>query len=511
MKTWLAISFWVLLAWPVVAQNELPSTTSLPANMYHDTAHAPFLFGVASGDPLSDRVIIWTRISPAQNQNSIAVKWEMALDPLFNNIVNSGATEATGTKDWTVKVDADNLQAGTQYYYRFISPDGKYSATGRAKTAPAPGATHFRFASLSCSSIYSGFFNAYRRLGERNDIDLVVHLGDYIYDFVDEEEQLRVPLPYPQEPNDLATFRERHRYYLTDPDLRFARQQQTWIAIWDNHDIDVRHPEIDKQAKQAFFEYLPIREVTLEEPYRIYRQFSFGGLFDLFMLDMDSYVIKDGADRTFLGKQQLEWLKQSVSSSKATWKFIGSQKMVGGWYSKGIPKFLGLPGDGTFFDTSSFDGHDEERSALLQYFADSLINNLVVVSGDMHMTFAMNLTPDPHNRKVYNRRTGQGSVGVEILTTSISRGNFDEQGAPKPAAELVRKISMRTNPHHVFTDFIQHGYGILDITPDRVIAEMWYSPVLYQTPKEKFGVALKVRNGKNQWDWKLLAEPVKQE
>ncbi len=511
MKTWLAISFWVLLAWPVVAQNELPSTTTLAANMYHDTAHAPFLFGVASGDPLTDRVIIWTRISPAQNQNSIAVKWEMALDPLFNNIVNSGATEATSTKDWTVKVDADNLQPGTKYYYRFISPDGNYSATGRAKTAPATGAAHFRFASLSCSSIYSGFFNAYRRLGERDDIDLLVHLGDYIYDFVDKEEQLRVPLPYPLAPNDLATFRERHRYYLTDPDLRFARQQQTWVAIWDNHDIEVRHPEIDKQAKQAFFEYLPIREVTLEEPYRIYRQFSFGGLFDLFMLDMDSYEVKEGTDRTFLGKQQLEWLKQAVLSSTATWKFIGSQKMVGGWYSKGIPKFLGLPGDGTFFDTSSFDGYDEERSALLQYFVDSQINNLVVVSGDMHMTFAMNLAPEPHNRKKYKRLTGQGSVGVEILTTSISRGNFDEQGAPKPAAELVRKISMSTNPHHVFTDFIQHGYGILDITPERVIAEMWYSPVLYQTTKEKFGVALRVRNGKNRWDWRLLAEPVKQE
>lgn len=504
----MAILFWILALGSATAQNELPSVDSLPPNIYLDTAHAPFLFGVTSGDPLTDRVIIWTRITAANGATTVQVKWEMALDPLFNNIVNSGGTETTATKDWTVKVDATGLQPGTRYYYRFVAPNGSYSPTGRAKTAPANGVSSFRMASLSCSSIYSGFFNAYRRLGERDDIDLIVHLGDYIYDFVDGSEKVRVPSPYPTEPNDIHTFRERHKYYLADPDLRYARQQHTWVAIWDNHDIDIKHPEIDKQAKQAFFEYLPIREVSLEEPYRIYRKFSFGGLFDIFMLDMNSYVVKDGENKTFLGDTQLQWLQNEVSQSTAKWKVIGSQKMVGGWYSKGIPKFLGLPGDGTFFDTSSFDGHHEERKALLQFFADSAINNLVVISGDMHMTFAMNLSLDPHNRKTYKRRTAKGSVGVEILTGSISRGNFDEAGAPKPAIEVIRKISMRTNPHHVFTDFIQHGYGILDITTERVIAEMWYSPVLYKTDIEKFGIGLRVRNGKNKWDWRLLAEPV---
>lgn len=507
MKTLLTISIWLHSIGFASAQNELPSVDSFPPNIYLDTAHVPFLFGVTSGDPLTDRVIIWTRISPSNKSESVQVKWEIALDPLFNNLINSGGTEATLDKDWTIKVDADGLQPGTRYFYRFIAPDGKTSATGRAKTAPAEGASHFRLASMSCSSIYSGYFNAYQRIGERDDLDAVVHLGDYIYDFVDGSEEIRVPLPYPKEPNDLATFRERHRYYLADPDLRYARQQQTWIAIWDNHDIDVRHPEIDKQAKQAFFEYLPIREVSLEEPYRIYRKFSFGGLFDIFMLDMDSYVIKEGDERTFLGQSQLQWLKDEVSASTAKWKVIGSQKMIGGWYSRGIPKFLGLPGDGTFFDTSSFDGYHEERDALLQYFADSAINNLVVISGDMHMTFAMNLSPNPHSRKMYKRHTGKGSVGVEILTGSISRGNFDEAGAPKPAIEVIRKVSMRTNPHHVFTDFVQHGYGILDISPERIIAEMWYSPILLPTNTEKFGIGIRVRNGKNKWDWRLLAEP----
>ncbi len=431
----------------------------------------------------------------------------MALDSAFRNIINSGGTEAHKDRDWTVKVDVDGLKPGTRYYYRFTSPTGKHSATGRAKTAPAPGATHFRLASMSCSSIYSGYFNAYKRIGERDDLDLVVHLGDYIYDYVDGSEKVRVPSPYPKNPNDLATFRERHKYYLTDPDLRYARQQQTWIAVWDNHDIEISKPEIDKQAKQAFFEYLPIREVDLEEPYRIYRQFSFGGLFELFMLDMDSYVIKEGPGRTFMGQRQLQWLKKEVTASTAQWKVIGSQKMIGGWYSKGIPKWLGLPGDGTFFDPSSFDGYHEERDALLQFFADSAINNLVVISGDMHMTFAMNLSPAPRDKKQYKRRTGKGSVGVEILTGSISRGNFDEAGVPIPAIEVIRNVSARTNPHHVFTDFIQHGYGILDITPERIVAEMWYSPILYPTATEKFGVGLRVRDGQNKWDWRLLAEP----
>lgn len=508
MKVLVSITL-LLFGMGLHAQKELPSVDSLPPNMYLDTVFAPFLFGVTSGDPLTDRVIIWTRISPQGNQNPIQVKWEIATDTGFRQIVNQGGTETSKDRDWTIKVDADKLQPGTHYYYRFISPDGKHSPVGRARTAPAAGVKHFRMASFSCSSVYSGYFNAYRRIGERDDLDVVVHLGDYIYDYVDKDEKVRVPSPYPKQPIDLATFRERHKYYLADPDLRYARQQQTWIAIWDNHDIDVSKPDIDKQAKRAFFEYLPIREVSLEEPYRIYRKFSFGGLFELFMLDMDSYVVDSSEGRTFMGAAQLQWLKEEVTSSTAKWKIIGSQKLIGGWYSKGIPKFLGLPGDGTFFDPSSFDGYSEERDALLQFFADSAINNLVVVSGDLHMTFALNLSPNPHSRKHYKRRTGRGAVGVEILTGSITRGNFDEAGVPKAAAEVIRKVSMRTNPHHVFTDFIQHGYGILDITPERIIAEMWYSPVLYQTDTEKFGVGLRVPDGKNKWDWRMRAEPVK--
>lgn len=488
---------------------ELAFIDSLPPNMYLDTNHAPFHYGVTSGDPLPDGVIIWTRVSPQQPDEVIGVSWEVATDKTFNTIVQQGTYAANPVKDWTVKVDVGGLQPYTTYYYRF-QVKGKYSAIGRTKTAPDGHMEHLRVAGMSCSSIYSGYFNAYARVGERDDLDLVVHLGDYIYDFVDGDEKVRVPLPYPHDPQNLTEFRNRHKYYLTDPDLRLARQQQPWVLVWDNHDIDVGHPEIDVQAKQAFYEYLPIRVTDTVDVSRIYRQYKYGDLFELFMLDMDSYVIKvkdDSLNATFLGEQQKLWLEEGLKNSTARWKIIGSQKMVAGWYSKGLPFNKKIPGNGIFFDPSSFDGYYWERDSLLRFIDANNIDNVFVLSGDMHMSFVMNLSPDPKNRKAYKRRSGKGSVGVELLATSISRGNFDESGIPKALIPAAQRLSKKANPHHVWVDFMRHGYGLLDITPDRIVAELWYSPILYEAPYEEFGGGWRVRNGRNRWDWGRIVTP----
>lgn len=499
---------WLFVAGVVQAQ-ELTFVDSLPPNMYLDTTHAPFYYGVTSGDPLSDGVIIWTRVSPGQEQKPIQVTWEMATDTSFNNLVQQGTYTALPAKDWTVKIDVTGLHAYTMYYYRF-SVEGKYSATGRTKTAPLGEINHMRVAGMSCSSIFSGYFNAYARVGERDDLDLVVHLGDYIYDFVDGSEKVRVPSPYPEEPQNLEQFRNRHKYYLTDPDLRLARQQHPWVVIWDNHDIDVRHPEIDVQAKQVFYEYLPVRVTDTVDVTRIYRQYRYGNLFELFMLDMDSYVIKvkdDSLNATFLGEAQKQWLEDGLKNSTARWKIIGSQKMVAGWYSQGLPFNKKIPGNGIFFDPSSFDGYYWERDSLLRFIDANDIDNVFILSGDMHMSFVMNLSPDPKNRKAYKRRTGKGSVGVELLATSISRGNFDESGIPKALIPAAQRLSKKANPHHVWVDFMRHGYGLLDITPERIIAEFWYSPVLYEAPFEDFGGGWRVRDGRNRWDWGQTVTP----
>lgn len=486
---------------------------SLPPNIYLDTLHYPFTYGVNSGDPLADRVIIWTRIEPNKTNLPATVHWEMSTDKSFQTLANSGDYEATAEHDFTVKIDVTNLQAGTTYYYRFNDAAGHYSVTGRAKTAPVGELNHYRIAAMSCSSIFSGYFNAYRNLGQREDIDLVVHLGDYIYDYVDRDEQIRVPHPYPKEPTNLEEYRNQHKYYLADPDLRLARQNHSWIVVWDNHDIETDDPEIDRQAKQAFFEYVPVRVTDPNDPQKIYRSFQFGNLFQLSMTDMDTYEVEkseDSVNATFLGKAQFEWLEQQLADTNVVWKVIGSQKMVSGWYNKKLPKPMRFMGDDTFFDPSSFDGHAEERDSLLRYIGQQHIDNVFAVSGDMHVTFVANLVPDPFVRQHYNKHTGKGAVGVEFMPSSISRGNMDEAGVPPAFARVMERLSLRINPHHVYCEFTSHGYGVLDITPDRIIAELWYFPILKMTDQAIFGGAFKVKRGLNHWEWGRITKPITQ-
>lgn len=505
----------LLLLFPLLAQaqQELADIKQFPPNMYLDTAYAPFYLGVASGDPLRDRVLIWTHVTPPDNTTQqITLQWQVALDTSFQQMVNNGSVNVTAATDWTVKVDADKLQPGGTYYYRFETPEGKYSQTGRAKTLPGDTVSHLRFAIGSCSSVFSGYFNAYARIAERDDINVMLHLGDYIYDYVDEQEPYRVSDPYPAEPRDLNAFRERHKYYLADPDLRKARQQQTWIVIWDNHDILSDNTPGNASGKQAFFEYVPIRAYYPQEPYRIYRDFHFGKLVDLYMLDEDSYDQKypDPTKNTFLGIPQDRWLDFQLTASPAKWRIIGSQRLMGSWMRKGLPvKMFHIPGEGRYFDPGCWDGYVTERNHIYQLLRDNHIHNNIVVSGDLHMSFASNLVEDPLNRKLYNRHTGEGAVGVEFLPTSISRGNFDKQHLPKVVTNIARRVFRRINPQNVYMDLLQHGYGILDITPERCVAEFWYTPIRSVTTEQHMARGLQVLDGKDHWEWQQLLEPVK--
>lgn len=212
---------------------------TLPNRMFADTLHTPFLYGVASGDPTHQSVIIWTKTEPELTDSIANVSWQIADDEEMTNIIQSGSSTTSANKDWTVKIEVNDLLPHKFYYYRFVDLEGRHSATGRTKTAPTKNTNveKLNFAVTSCSSIYSGYFNAYARIAERNDIDLWIHLGDYIYDFVDQDEQVRVPYPSPIDPQTKTEFWQRHRYYLLDPDLRAVRQQQPIAALWDNHDI----------------------------------------------------------------------------------------------------------------------------------------------------------------------------------------------------------------------------------------------------------------------------------
>lgn len=495
-----------LAAFLLLAAISLRAQQLYPDHIYADTAYAPFYYGVASGDPLQDRVIIWTKVFVADTLIKVTpLRWQVATDSAFRHVVAAGLVTPLSEHDYTVKVDVTGLLAGYDYYYRFQTIDRHVSQTGKCKTLPDDSVKHIKFAVVSCSSVWSGYFNAYRRIAERSDIDYVVHLGDYVYDFADKEELRRMPAVYPVDPSTLAQWRERHTYYLLDPDLRAARQNKTWIAEWDNHDTNINGGDV-LEAIRAFYEYLPVRVPDESHPERIYRQFRFGPLVDLDMIDMHLFRGKEQyapGKGSVLGLQQDAWLKDKLATSQATWHLIGNQEMMGSWLSEGLPKAFHAPGNGHVFDPGNWDGYPEDRMRLYNFIDSHHIKNVVVLTGDAHMTFVIDLAKEPQNKQSYNRHTGEGAVGVEFLGPSITRGNMsDRKVVPKGSIPLVQSISKSINPHHRWVNFAKHGYFTLDVTYDRCIAEVWYAPILERSDKEKFGKGFTVLNGVSHWERK---------
>jgi alkaline phosphatase D len=497
----------------------LSAQTHYPDRIYADTAYAPFYYGVASGDPTQHEVILWTKLympdslgpRPSIEYGGLAhsrwLKWAVANDSLFHDIISAGTSTTDRGLDYTVRALATGLQPGHQYYYRFYTMGGTHSQTGLCRTLPDDSVKHIKFALVSCSSVWSGYFNAYRRIAERSDIDYVIHVGDYIYDFVDNEEERRMPVPYPTEPDSLPEWRARHTYYLLDPDLREARRTKTWIVEWDNHDTHYKKHGWSDGGIEAFYEYMPMYMPNPKHPERIYREFHFGTLADLDMIDMYLFRGKEEFEpghKSILGNEQDAWLKDKLRSSRATWHLLGNQEMMGSWLSQGLPHFLHLPGNGKYFDPGDWDGYPEDRGRLFDFIDSAHIKNLVTLSGDLHMSFALDLTRDPQNKTSYNKHTGRGSVGVELLGPSISRGNMSDRAVvPKGTIPLVQSISKSVNPHHVWVNFAKHGYCTLDVTPERCVGEFWYSDILKQTDNETFGAGLTVRDGANHWERKV--------
>lgn len=472
--------------------------TTLPDNMFGDTAFAPFYWGVASGDPTPDGVIIWTKVAAIPEPVIQSISYQVSDSPNFNSIIASGAVDALPSNDLCVRVEISGLAPNQTYYYRFTDfESGQQSQIGRTKTAPVGDVDAFTIAVASCSSIYSGYFNAYRNIGNNDDIDLMIHLGDYIYNFVDADEQFRVPDPYPEDPDNLQEWRDRHAYYLLDPDLRLARQMHPWVVIWDNHDFG----DGTEGGGQAFWEYVPRRDYH-NDIERIHRSYSFGNLLDLIMIDIEKFRNIDEVapgEASVLSNDQRDWFLQELGNSNAKWRIIGNQKMFGGWYSDGIPEWLPIPNAGGVFDDGSWDGFMTERDTVLRFVEENAIDNMMVISGDVHMSFCMDLSRDPRNNSIYDGETGDGALGVEFIPTSISRGNFDEAGIAEPIANIASDLSGGINPHHQFTNFIDHGYGLIRITNDTLTAQIRYSDKLELTDNEVIGVELLMLDGENRW------------
>ncbi len=480
------------LIFAVFVQSTLLFAQTYPPHLNKDVEHHPFVCGVASGSPLPNAIMLWTFVESDSPQT---LTWQIASDENFTDVVAQGTVVATEETGYTAKADVRGLAPDTRYFYRFIDGEGKTSVVGKTRTAPADNTENLKFAIVSCSSIYSGYFNAYRKLSQRNDLNVLVHLGDYIYDFVDEDEKVFVPEPFPSVPQNLTEWRRRHAYYLMDPDLRAARQNLPWILVWDNHDLDRSSPD---DGARAFWEWNPVRMPDSTELRRIYRRYSFGNLADLILLDALLHrppKIQGQPDTlSILGETQFDWFKQTLQTSTAKWRILGNQKLISRFSIPGLP------------------GYENDNSPWGEYpggrerFGKALLSrpNNVLVGGDAHIGFANDFADS-----TYNAEDRSGAFAPEFLPNSISRGNLDEQvgtifGSPAQLNRLGRDLVYPNNPHIRFIDLVAHGYGVLNVEPDSVTAEFWFCPILEISEEESLAVRLSVDDGNRFWnDYRL--------
>ncbi len=435
----------------------------------------PFYHGVASGDPLDDAVILWTRVTDdTLTVDSVQVNWRIATDTNMTNIVTSGMGYAKASADWTYKVDATGLSANTWYYYDFEAL-GEQSIIGRTKTAPVGDIDSLRFGVVSCSSFEHGYFGAYRHLMNRNDIDCILHLGDYIYEYEVGGYTNNISGREYEPTNEIITledYRIRHSHYKLDEDLRTLHQQYPFIVVWDdhesandsykdgaeNHDPGSEGPWLDRlgASGQAYHEWLPIRSPQPGD-IQIYRSFEFGDLINLPMIDtriegrdeQGGAAEADDTTRSLLGAVQYDWLTNNLDNSPQQWNIIGNQVMM-----------APLEAFGTPVNYDQWDGYNYERNRLLSFVNDS-VDNFIVLTGDIHTSWVNDIPSSG-----YDASMCIGSSGVEFVVTSVTSPGFDLGFG----ASLIQS----NNPHVQYVNLDKRGYGVLDVNKTRAQFDFYY-------------------------------------
>lgn len=477
---------------------------------------AVFRHGVASGDPLRDRVVLWTRVTPGAPGEIVDVGWMLARDARMSRVIASGSVRTSAERDYTVKLDAVALDPGATYYYRF-SARGTRSPIGRARTLPPRPTSRIRLAIVSCSNFPFGFFNVYGRIAARRDLDAVLHLGDYIYEYEngryggrnegDGRPLDRVPFPN-KEIVSLEDYRARYGQYREDPELQAVHRQHPFIPVWDDHEFtndawrdgaqnhdasEGAWADRKAAAMQAWREWMPVREAPGNvgtagaTDYRLYRQFAFGDLADLLMLDTriagrDRQVAPkdvaavERASRQLLGAAQEQWLFDNLRDSTAggkPWQILGQQVMM----SPQAPRGTAAVND------DSWDGYRAARDRVFEAAAAARVKHLVVLTGDVHSSWGYDLVRNPFDGKAYDPATGAGAIGTEIVTPSIT------SPAWPPQSQLAAIQAAR--PHLKYVSGERRGYVVLDVTRERLQADWWYVPtILERTASEQFGKAL---------------------
>jgi alkaline phosphatase D len=440
----------------------------------------PFTLGVASGDPSEDGFVLWTRLAPKPTAGggmppeNVVVSWELLADQDTIEIIQKGKFVATPQMGHSVHIELGGLQPDRWYRYRFHAA-GWTSPIGRTRTFPTAEKLpdRLRFAFASCQNYEQGLFTAYQHMAKR-DLDLVIHLGDYIYEggvSASRTRQHNGP-----ETMTVEDYRNRHALYRTDEHLQASHAAFPWLVTWDDHEFDNNYAgdiseelKVDKNlflqrrahAYKVYFEHMPLRKISIPDGpnMRLYRASPFGRLANFAMLDTRQYrtdqpnndkqselrgdVFRE--DATLLGKQQEEWLQGNLKSSPALWNILAQQIMMA--------RVDRRPGEGTGYSMDQWSGYDVPRRRLLSFLEQQKISNPVVLTGDIHCNWVNDLKVDFDNEKA-------PVVATEFVGTSISSGGDGSDVLESTAATLAE------NPFVKFFN-AQRGYVECTVTPQR--------------------------------------------
>ncbi|KAL7624118.1 hypothetical protein AAE478_005675 [Parahypoxylon ruwenzoriense] len=527
------------------------------ANSPWDASQLNFTHGIASGDPYDDSVILWTRAAPSSENNEsnvtvtgyvplydhsteqyveksdspVCVDWKISTSKSFKNVADSGTVYTSSDIDFTVKAKALN-DILSDYQFNVCNSNNA-SPVGRTKTIPRPDdkvSKPIKLAVYSCSNYPFGFFNAYGNPVRKDSVDYVVHLGDYIYEYGNGEYGWgnaydRIPLP-DREIFTLYDYRKRLATYRTDIDLLANHQNFPWIPVWDDHEVadntwrsgtahmnnsedtfimdgGVSVDQRKMNAVRAYFEWMPIRQVDMDDNLRIWRNFKFGNLFDLVMLDTRQYdraitdvywntkyisEISNDASRTLMGPRQEAWFYNTLQDSStrgAKWRVVGNQ-IVFSRINVSVSTGQDLP-----FNYDQWDGYQANRNRTFHTIYENNIGNNIFLAGDSHASWVSDLVwLDEHP---YDPATGSGSMGVEFAGSAVSSPSPAGQNISIEAAFAASEWMTAANAELQWQDFYYRGYYELTISQEKVDAAFFGVPTTavrngYEIPLANFTV-----------------------
>ncbi|WP_297009439.1 alkaline phosphatase [uncultured Corynebacterium sp.] len=498
-----------------------------------------FLHSVASGDPLPDAVVLWTRVTPTPDATPgsglgepTTVRWEISGAEDFSGAV-SGEVRTDASADHTVKVDAAGLAPATDYVYRFTVLDGpaagEVSRTGHARTAPAPGTDpgRLRFGVCSCANYEAGYFRAYRDMADRPDLEFTLHLGDFTYEYATGEYggAYDTTVRRVQPPNrtvTLADYRIRQGHYHRDVDLADLLAAKPLIAIWDDHEFADNNwrdgvtgnsfepgddfAAMKAAATQAYLEWMPVRGLPLQ------RHLRYGTLAEFIIPDLRSFRDEqqeipaawrggDGAgapDRTMMGRNQADWFTDVLSSSDTRWQLIGNEVMfapmtlpntldprIHDW----LVDQIGLPSDGLALNADQWDGYMAERQRIIDVIGGAggtggtAKPGVVFLTGDIHSSWASDIPAHAGDWRLGRNRQ---AVATEFVTPSVTASSAFDGMASSPALKepvlavlgTGEEILTRVDDWFRYVDLTRHGYMAVDVDADRVHVDWHHGDVL---------------------------------